>query len=413
MVIFNPENIMVNERAPSISITGLVKFGTSGKNVSFGIRNNSITIEPDENIFELGFSAMDFANPASCRYKYRIVGFSDSWIDLEKKHSFLINDLNPGQYLLEIHAANSDDIWTKTPKQIQIEVLPYFYETIWFKILIILVIALIVISLYVVRIRIINNQKKELELKVAEKTKELKMANDELTLSNSTKDKFFSIIAHDLKSPFNSLLGFSDLLVEDWADMEDSKRLELVKVMHKTQEETFQLLSNLLDWSRLQRNKLYWQPESIDLHKIIEQTNSHIQSIAQQKGITILVAVKLGTMVYVDKEMIGTILRNLIVNAIKFSERQGRIMIHAIAKGNGNMVKCCVEDSGVGMDENTVKHLFDIKKNESTLGTRGEKGTGLGLILCKELIQINKGEITVESKTGQGSTFCITLPTMK
>lgn len=411
LVIFNPKNIIVNHHLPSITITGLVKFRKLGKTEDLGLQDNSIVIEADENIIEIEFSAMDYINPTSCLYKYRIVGFSNSWIDLGHRHSFLINDLNPGQYLLEIHASNSDDIWTQNPRQIQLKVLPHFHETIWFKVLIILVISLLVISLYIARIGIIKNQKKGLEIKVAQKTKELKKANEELTISNSTKDRFFSIIAHDLKSPFNSLLGFSEILLDDWSAMEDSKKLELVSIMHKTQQETFQLLTNLLDWSRLQRNKLQWQPEITDLHEIVQHTFEHIRSIALQKEISIVLSVAPGILVYADEDMISTVLRNLISNAIKFSQKQGRIMVYAIAKDDS--VKCYVKDSGIGMRSEVIEHLFEFDQNETTLGTNGEKGTGLGLILCKELVQINKGEISVKSKIGQGSTFCISLPTRK
>lgn len=411
LVIFDPDKIFVNEKPPTISISGIVKFMKSGKIEILGLRDNTITINPDENIIELGFSAMDFINPASCSYKYRIVGFSDNWIELEHRHNFLINDLNPGEYKLEIHASNSDRIWTNTPKQIALIVLPHFVETIWFKIIIFLIISLIVISLYLARVNIINKQKEDLELKVHEKTKELKKANEELTLSNSTKDKFFSIIAHDLKSPFNSLLGFSEILQEDWDIMDENKRLDLVQIIHKTQEETFQLLTNLLEWSRLQRHNLVWQPESVDLLDIVEQVYDQVNIIAMQKNISFVVAIDPGTFIYVDREMIGTVLRNLISNAIKFTNSNGRIMIFSHI--NEDMVKCCIEDSGVGMEAEVVEHLFDFTQNESTLGTNGEKGTGLGLILCKEFVYINKGDITVKSKPGQGSTFCITLPVKK
>lgn len=411
LVIFNPDKILVNELPPSIAITRILKFMKSERIETFCLMENSITINPEENIIELGFSAMDFVNPTSCRYKYRIVGFSENWIELGHHHSFLINDLNPGKYSLEIHASNSDGIWTKTPKQIELIMLPHFFETVWFKILVFLLITLIVFSLYFARMNIINKQKKGLELKINEKTKELKKANEELTLSNSTKDKFFSIIAHDLKSPFNSLLGFSEILQEDWYQMEESKRLEFVQIMHKTQEETYQLLTNLLDWSRLQRNNLVWQPEISDLLEIVEQVHEQVRSIALQKDISIIVTINPKTLVYIDREMIGTVLRNLISNAIKFTQPRGRIMIYI--RKTEEWINCYIEDSGVGIDEEILEHLFDFNQNGSTLGTNGEKGTGLGLILCKELIQINKGDISAKSKIGHGSTFCISLPVIK
>ncbi|MEA3445500.1 MAG: two-component regulator propeller domain-containing protein, partial [Bacteroidota bacterium] len=314
LVIFNPDEIFINSIPPKLAITQLKKYSNKGIDKSFAIKDDKIIIEPHENIVEIGFSTFDFIDPLSCRYMYRIQGYSDNWIELGNMHNIFLNDLNPGNYNLEIRASNSDGIWTNSPKQIELQVIPKFIETIYFKLIIFLVSLLIVIAVYFERMSIVKRQKKDLEIRIHKKTKELLKANKELNISNSTKDRFLSIIAHDLKNPFNSLLGFSEILQEEWFSMEDSKRLELVSILHKTLQETYQLLINLLDWSRLQRNKLKWQPEMVDLHEIVQNTYAQTNPLAVHKEISIIVLVNPNTQVYVDKEMISTILRNLISN---------------------------------------------------------------------------------------------------
>ncbi len=408
LVIFNPDEILVNPQPPKVEISQLIKYSNQVVIKQNGIGSDKIEIKPDENVIELNFSAFEFSFPKSCMYKYRMLGFNKKWIELGNSHSIVFNNLNPGRYQLEILASNSDGIWSENPKRIEMKVIPKFVETITFKLILILLFLLIVGLIYYGRLKIIKKQNIELETKILDQTKELVEANDELRISNATKDKFFSIIAHDLKNPFNSLLGFSELLQEEWFTMEESKRLELVRVMHKTIDETFQLLTNLLDWSRLQRNKLKWVPESIDMHESIHLAISQVNSLAIQKDLSIIPSVSQRTFVYADKEMITTVLRNLLSNAIKFTQQRGRIMVYTRIKDS--MVNCCIEDSGVGIDPQFLSSLFEYGQNETTLGTNGEKGTGLGLILCKELMQINKGEISVKSKVGRGSTFCISLP---
>ena len=272
-----------------------------------------------------------------------------------------------------------------------------------------ILVALILALLYFHQFSKNRKQKAKLEASIREKTQELEQANEELKLSNSTKDKFFSIIAHDLKSPFNSLLGFSEILQEDWFGLDESRRFELVSIMHKTLGETYQLLINLLDWSRLQRHKMICEPDKVDLYDLVESIKSQFAAMALQKDISIISSISPNTVVLADKEMVSAILRNLLSNAIKFTQSRGRIIIYARKKED--QLHCCIEDTGVGISKDIIAKIFDVEQNTTTRGTNGEKGTGLGLILCKEFATLNKGDLHLKSQEGKGSTFCFSLPT--
>ncbi len=223
---------------------------------------------------------------------------------------------------------------------------------------------------------------------------------------NKTKDRFFTIIAHDLKNPFNALIGFSELIKQavENKDLEEIKNINEIILQSSIQ--THKLLLNLLEWAKAQTNGIQYNPEKIDIKKIIEE---HIELFVHQvnKKNIILKDETNHCMVFADLNLINTVLRNLISNAIKYTQN-GEIKI--TCSRQAEYYKISISDTGVGISEEILQSLFDIDKNTSTPGTEGERGTGLGLILSKELIEKNKGEISVESIVNEGSTFSFSLP---
>lgn len=225
---------------------------------------------------------------------------------------------------------------------------------------------------------------------------------------NGTKDKFFSIIAHDLKSPFNSILGFSDLLM-DQIDQKDYDGIEeYAEIIQRSARRAMELLENLLEWSRLQTGRMMFNPEYIDLVAQIRETADLFKDTAQQKGIVITTDLPDILYLMVDPPMLSSVLRNLLSNAIKFTKQCGRITIEA--RQQPNFLLVVVKDNGVGMTSEMIQKLFRLDEYISTAGTNKEKGSGLGLILVKEFIEKHGGHISVESKLGKGSTFSFTLP---
>ena len=240
-----------------------------------------------------------------------------------------------------------------------------------------------------------------LEIKVDQRTKELKELN-------ATKDKFFSIIAHDLKNPFNTLLGFSELMISNLDAYDRTQISEFIKIIHSTSKSAYSLLENLLEWSRTQTGRIRLKPEKISLFKLVEENISLLNGIANNKDIKLANEVNKDAEAFADYNMINTVIRNLLSNALKYTSKNGTVKISSEIDDERAVIK--VTDTGVGIQEEDLGNLFRIDVNYSTRGTEDEAGTGLGLILCREFIQRNKGEIGVKSTFGIGSEFFFSLP---
>lgn len=249
----------------------------------------------------------------------------------------------------------------------------------------------------------------KLSLQLKEQADVLRNSEIQLKELNATKDKFFSIIAHDLKGPFSNILGLSRLLRDAYNDNDKDVANELVHHLNSTVENTHDLLITLLDWASIQRGKMPFNPIMINLNEIVTESLIPFGTSAKAKNITLNSNVSKNALVFADLNMLSTILRNLISNAIKFTPTGGSIKVSV--KQTGDKVEVCVADTGVGMDSSVVKKMFKINEVQSTLGTKGEQGTGLGLILCKEFVEKNGGEISIVSEKGKGSEFRFTLPT--
>ena len=236
-------------------------------------------------------------------------------------------------------------------------------------------------------------------MKSEEKLKEL----------NASKDKFFSIIAHDLKSPFQGFLNLSRLISSEYKYLSEKELTDLISELNISAEQLYKLIENLLHWSRIQRGIIQFQPDSFNLNKIVQMNMDLFTDLARQKQVHIINNINENINVYADLNMVDTILRNLISNAIKFSYQNSQILIHSELI-NSLTIVVSVKDFGVGIPKDVIREIFKIDSNITTLGTAQEKGTGLGLILCKELVEKHKGKIWVKSQSGSGSTFYFTLP---
>ena len=248
-----------------------------------------------------------------------------------------------------------------------------------------------------------------IDISERKKTEEaLRESETKLRELNAQKDKFFSIIAHDLKSPFNAIVGFSELLMEQINEKNYEGIHEYAKIISQSSLQAMDLLMNLLEWSRAQSGRMLFIPEKMKLVDLIEENILLFQGIARQKSITINKFLPDKITVFADESMIGTVLRNLISNAIKFTSKGGEINISAVKRLKEVLVS--VSDNGIGIAPQRLEKLFRIDEGDSTRGTNDEKGTGLGLILCKEFIENHGGTIGAESKEGKGSTFYFSLP---
>ena len=244
-------------------------------------------------------------------------------------------------------------------------------------------------------------ERKKAEAKILENEVELRSLN-------ATKDKFFSIIAHDLKSPFNSIVGFSELLVAELKTKNYDEIETYANIILQSSERALNLLMNLMEWSRSQTGKMEFNPEYVEMGNLINEICLLFDDVASQKSIQINRTLPPDTIVFADRAMVSTVIRNLISNAIKFTNTNGEIQISA--KQKNNQILISIKDNGVGMSKETIEKLFRIEESFSSKGTNNETGTGLGLLLCKEFVEKHGGIIWVESTVGIESTFFFSLP---
>jgi signal transduction histidine kinase len=286
-----------------------------------------------------------------------------------------------------------------------------------FSIAFLLVIVALVIYFYVVNRKhnlilrenyyVIRDQKRQLE----ENFLELKTNEEKLTALNATKDKFFSIIAHDLKNPFNVLVGLSDIVIND-PDVRHSEDFEeIMDGIFKTAKSGYNLLDNLLVWARSQTGGLEYKPEMVNLSEIVATNMAFFSESAKAKNIDVCSSVPSILEVYADYNMMSFIVRNLLNNAIKFSYPNGKIEIRTNKRNDFHVFT--IQDFGTGMKTETMEKLFKIESTNPSTGTANETGTGLGLLICKEFVEKNSGEIWVESEKGIGSSFHFSIPVKK
>ena len=265
----------------------------------------------------------------------------------------------------------------------------------------VLILFLVIYSMYISRFWKRHNKI------LTEKNRIISEKNNSLTSLNATKDKFLSIVAHDLKNPFNAVLGFTDLLIDRYTELEDSMRQEYIEIIHKSAHHGSLLLDTLLTWSRSQMGVMQYNPIPFNASQVIEEEMEGLEEKALAKSISLEFRKNETVLVHADSDMIRTVVRNLGNNSIKFTKEKGKV-VFSIKAENGKAV-VAVEDNGVGINPADKSKLFNLDSNYSKPGTSNEKGTGLGLILCKDFVEKNGGEINVESQEDVGSKFWFTL----
>jgi signal transduction histidine kinase len=236
----------------------------------------------------------------------------------------------------------------------------------------------------------------------------LRDSENNLRELNATKDKFFSIIAHDLKNPFHALFGFSEEMYKNIHNLNRDEIREYGKAIFEASQNLYNLLQNLLKWSRAQLGNMVLRPRQLPLKPTTEEIISLLKINAEEKNIQIKNEINPNIHAYVDQNVFDTVMRNLLSNAIKFTDSGGEIRINA--KRENGLTYVSLEDTGKGIPKSHLKNLFSVNNNLSTQGTSNEQGTGLGLILCKELVEKSNGQIWAQSTPGKGSTFSFSLP---
>jgi signal transduction histidine kinase/ligand-binding sensor domain-containing protein len=420
---FFPDSLDNNPFLPGVVITAFYKTTPKGERVYFQTDSvEMVTLNYDDRSFTIEFAALEFTNPQKNRYAYKIDGITDDWTEIGNRRFVPFTNLAPGTYTFRVRGANNDGVWSKEEAAIRIVIDPPWWKS-WPAYAGYLLLILIILLIYVrqreaklVRARkILEERVKERTLlieqqntEIIRKNEELKSLNQELRHLNATKDKFFSIIAHDLRNPFNTIIGLTDIFLENLEKYDPAKVKRSLNDIRETSGHAFDLLQNLLIWARSRTGSIEFNPAPFDLRERIEASIELIGTQAAKKNIMIFSEVDEPINIMGDANMVDTIFRNLITNALKFTHPEGSVTIKAVI--TGNRCEVAVSDNGIGMSKEIVSKLFRMDAKVTRKGTDSEKGSGLGLLLCEEFVGKHGGKFRVESMPGEGSTFFFTLP---
>lgn len=307
----------------------------------------------------------------------------------------------------ELERTRIEEILKQEKSDLEIENSAYRYRLFIIGMAIFLFMLLLIMGAFI-RAYII---KRKSHIILEDQNKVIELQKEDLRQLNATKDKFFSLIAHDLKNPFNIMIGYSDLLLFDDEYRSPDKINEILTIINRTAVLSHTFLENLLDWARSQSGILKVEAIDFNLNELIQDNVNFFAENARLKGIKLNTKLDDDVQVFADRRMIDTIVRNLLSNAIKFTNIGGKVTI--TNQTENDHICISVTDNGIGIHKENIDKLFKIDENYQVDGTANEKGTGLGLILCKEFIDKNKGTIIVESQVGKGSTFVICIPMTK
>ncbi|WP_297094880.1 two-component regulator propeller domain-containing protein [uncultured Draconibacterium sp.] len=408
-IIF-PEKLKKNEHRPVVKFTELEIFnkvvypnepGSPLKRVISEV--DEIKLPEKRSVLTFHFSVLDYASPSKNEHAYMLENFDKDWIYCGTRRQATYTNLDPGTYILRVKGANGDGLWNEKGIALKIIIVPPWWKSWWFVLILFVIFVGIFWFVNHLRIRSLEQQKQKLERAVARRTKELAEIN-------ATKDKLFSVIAHDLRNPFNVILGYTDVLIEGYHKFDKNMMEQILENLKTAGDGAFALLENLMNWSRSQRGVIEFTPKSIVLDDFIAVALFEVEAVAKKKGVAVENEIQDKSIkVFADYNMLLLIFRNLLTNAVKFSNPGSSVYI-VKGKSDDGFITLGVRDEGIGMEPDKMKYLFQSEKQETMPGTKGEKGSGLGLMLCKEFIERHNGKIWVESSLGKGSVFWFTVP---
>lgn len=415
--IFNTRETKSSFFNPTIKFTNVLAGGRE-------YPTDTLKLEPEVDDIQIHARAIEFSSPEKTKYRYRLSLFGEevveeSWIETGKNHSFIFNELRPGMYRFEVQATNNEGAWSPNTGSIVFEITPKYYQRFWFWVVLILFVVVAAYQYSLFRNKVLLKKQRQMQAIIEEQTKELRLEKEQieqrnsiieqqteaLRVSNTTKDRFFSIIAHDLKNPFQAMLFFSDDLYKSLDKVSKDELKERIGIIKASSNRLYKLTDNLLQWARLQSKQVEPDRTVFSVEDLIQSNIELIEQPAQRKDITLSWKVENGLQLFADKNMMDTVIRNLLSNAIKFTRKGGRVCANAIS--DARSVTISISDTGIGMNEKMLENLLKLDAEVTRDGTENEKGTGLGVIICQQMVALNDGELKVESEVGRGTTFLL------
>lgn len=377
----------------------LEKWYSLPKNLKLSHQHNYITIN---------YIGITHSQMANVRYQYKLEGLDKDWNMPTDRTEVSYGNLSPGKYEFRVKAVSGDGEMSDEAAY-SFTIRPPWWNTWWFYLIAVFALASTFYSFVKRREYQLKNDRELLQKKVDAQTCELTDKNTELQKLNLEKDKLFSIIAHDLRGPFSSFIGLTRLMADDLDIFTKDQIREFAEKMNNSASNLYNLLENLLQWSRMQQGTIPFNPKQLNLKSIISESMDWIEQYARDKRIDVNVEIPEKLNITADSNMIQTIIRNLVSNAIKFTPEGGSVTLTAKSKPK-RKVEIVISDNGIGMEEEMIGNLFQMNIETGRNGTNGEPSTGLGLLICKEFVEKHNGSLEVESEVNKGSRFIVTLP---
>ncbi len=412
--IFNPSQMLVNQRKPQIVITGFKIFNKEVKITRDSFNNSplkrnilfaeGITLSYEDNFISFEFASLDFNNPDKNQYAYIMEGFNKDWINAGNQRTATFTNLDPGEYTFRVKATNSNGVWNEEGISIGVTLRPPWWQTWWAFLIYTAAIGAILLFIRQFEIKRVK-LRNELELREVEAKK--------LQEVDKLKSRFFANISHEFRTPLTLILGLSDKLLKKSSEQESKKDFGVIK---KNANRLLQLINQLLELSKLEAGNVNLRVAKYDINKFLRRILSSFSSIAEQKNITFTFnnnplsdSVKSKEVyLYIDPEKFETIVSNLISNALKFSPSGARIEVEVIP--HLHQVDLRFTNTGVGIPEDKLPFIFNRFYQVDQTSSRAYEGTGIGLALVKELVELHNGEISVHSIEEKETTFTIRIP---
>jgi len=436
IAMIDPLNMMYNNYIPPVYIENL-----STDNHLVNLSTN-VVFKPGIKRYTFSFTAPCLYDADKVKFRYRLKGFEDEWNETNNIRSATYTNLSHGEYHFQVTACNNDQIWNEKATEYSFVIEPRFIETIWFYLLLALSIFSAGYVFYRFRVSHLVKQKIDLEDTVMMRTHEILEKNVELenqkndilkkseillqqkneieaqanTLEKqkeelkelvASKDKIFSIISHDLRAPLGNIKNMVDMLTEHPDRFDIEKRNKIFENFSSITKSTFYLIDNLLNWTRSQRGLIVYDPQLFLVSPIIDEVLNLLKPNYINKKIEIENSIEQSTLAFGDLNMVKTVFRNLISNAVKFTHNNGKIEI--LSSIVGDKIEFSIKDNGVGISDENLKNFVENKEMTATFGTNNEKGSGLGLMLCRDFIVKNGGDFSVDSTQNKGTTFTFSL----